>query len=644
MGDMNIGIIVTIVIGLLGSLAAAIGLVISHKISKRRQKQAFLGDDNASMKLILPCYRPLYRFLIGLYFFFSLMFCVSFSWSLTMPEVILYIEYYILSILAIYSIAPVLLIQKSGISTTGFWNTFYIVGYWYVANSCIWLGLMLAKDFQSKYSLQILFAHFVSVPLMILGVGILTKRISSRIQVGSRSNRASVEFLVLFAVAFYIISISFAVYAYRQHVYSTDTELFIIAVSTVLITLIWNIFFPLSLYRTLVADTKYWRGLGRHNQFKIDNELKEMQSARTVNVNVAAFTVQNMMSQFSDHCIDFALVEFNKSIGVGSTSTVYSGYFSKKNKKSGKKYVHNVAIKLITPAELTPEALEEFSDEAMTCAELSNNVYIVGFFGWCIRPPKIAMVLELCEQGNLMQLIVNRPDLWTPQLKLKMTLHAVKAVAWVHKYNYIHRDIKTENFFITADYTLKLGDFGEAIKSDVYDNDIDCKMPIVGTINYMAPELIAGVKRYTTSIDIYALAIVYWELWHLEGAYKDTDAFKVYELVRTENRPKFDSHLIPESIRNIVSSGWSHNPLDRPASCKLLEKVQEAAISYIGENGITESSFNQKTFYCSGEIEGEDYDDHNKASSSRSVLPNLVNVTENPMNMMIRSQSSDSSS
>ena len=641
---MNTDIIVTIVIGLLGSLAAAIGLVISHKISKRRQKQAFLGDDNASMKLILPCYRPLYRFLIGLYFFFSLIFCVSFSWSLTMPEVILYIEYYTLCILAIYAIAPVLLIQKSGISTTGFWNTFYIVGYWYAINSFIWLGSVLAKEFQSKYSLQILFAHFVSVPLIILGVGILTNRISSRIQLGSRSNRASVEFLVLFAVAFYILSISFAVYAYRQHLYSTDTELFIIAVSTVLITLIWNIFFPLSLYRTLVADTKYWRGLGKHNQFKIDDQSKEMQSASTVNVNVAAFTVQNMMSQFSDNCIDFALVEFNKSIGLGSTSTVYSGYFSKKNKKSGKKQVHDVAIKLITPAELTPEALEEFSDEAITCAELSNNMYIVGFFGWCIRPPKIAMVLEMCEQGNLLQLIVNRPDMWTPQLKLNMMLHAVKALAWVHKHNYIHRDIKTENFFLTADNILKLGDFGEAIKSDVYDDDTESKMPIVGTINYMAPELIAGAKRYTSSIDVYALTIVYWELWHLEEAYKDMDAFKVYEFVKTGNRPKFNTSVIPDRIRDIVSTGWSHDPSDRLASGKMIEKVQEATVSFISENGTTDSSFNQKTFYGSGKMENEDNDDdHNKASTSRSKLTSSVNVTENPMNKRIRTLSESSS-
>ncbi len=562
-----------------------------------------------------------------------------------MPEVILYIEYYTLCILAIYAIAPVLLIQKSGISTTGFWNTFYIVGYWYAINSFIWLGTVLAKEFQSKYSLQILFAHFVSVPLIILGVGILTNRISSRIQLGSRSNRASVEFLVLFAVAFYILSISFAVYAYRQHGYSTDTELFIIAVSTVLITLIWNVFFPLSLYRTLVADTKYWRGLGKHNQFKIDDPSKEMQSASTVNVNVAAFTVQNMMSQFSDNCIDFALVEFNKSIGFGSTSTVYSGYFSKKNKKSGKKQVHDVAIKLITPAELTPEALEEFSDEAITCAELSNNMYIVGFFGWCIRPPKIAMVLEMCEQGNLMQLIVNRPDMWTPQLKLNMMLHAVKALAWLHKHNYIHRDIKTENFFLTADYILKLGDFGEAIKSDVYDDDTESKMPIVGTINYMAPELIAGAKRYTNSIDIYALAIVYWELWHLEEAYKDMDAFKVYEFVKTENRPNFNTSVIPESIQNIVSTSWSHNPLDRLASGKLIEKVQEATISYISENGTTDSSFNQKTFYGSGKMENEDHDDdHNKASASRSKLTSSGDVTENPMNSKRIRTASESSS
>jgi len=348
------------------------------------------------------------------------------------------------------------------------------------------------------------------------------------------------------------------------------------------------------------------------------------------------------MNQFSDNCIDFALVEFDKSIGVGSTSTVYSGYFSEKTKKSNK-VVHYVAIKLVTPAELTPEVLEEFSDEATTCSELSNNIYIVGFFGWCIRPPKIAMVLEMCEQGNLMQLILNRPDIFSPQLKVTMMQHSIKALAWVHMHNYIHRDIKTENFFLTADNILKLGDFGESIKHDVYDDD-DFKMPIVGTINYMAPELIAGTKKYTNSIDIYALAIVYWELWHMEEVYQDLDAFKVYELVKSEKRPKLDTFVVPGTIQNIVTVSWSHNPLDRPSSSELIHKVQEAALRFIVDNGPNGLFHDEKTFYGSGAVDNGDIDTDNlnKASASKSTLSGSVNVTENPMYNKTRTLSESS--
>jgi NIMA (never in mitosis gene a)-related kinase len=49
----------------------------------------------------------------------------------------------------------------------------------------------------------------------------------------------------------------------------------------------------------------------------------------------------------------------------------------------------------------------------------------------------------------------------------------------------IHRDIKTQNLFLTANNTIKMGDFGI---SKVLETTTQMAMTVVGTPYYMAPE------------------------------------------------------------------------------------------------------------------------------------------------------------
>ena len=41
-----------------------------------------------------------------------------------------------------------------------------------------------------------------------------------------------------------------------------------------------------------------------------------------------------------------------------------------------------------------------------------------------------------------------------------MTRSMLTAIAGVHAAGVVHRDIKTENFLVAGDYSIKLGDFG----------------------------------------------------------------------------------------------------------------------------------------------------------------------------------------
>lgn len=72
------------------------------------------------------------------------------------------------------------------------------------------------------------------------------------------------------------------------------------------------------------------------------------------------------------------------------------------------------------------------------------------------------------------------------------------AIDFIHKKKILHRDIKTQNIFLTSMGTLKLGDFGI---SKVLENTMEQAATVVGTPYYMAPEMYEN-RPYTHKSDI----------------------------------------------------------------------------------------------------------------------------------------------
>jgi serine/threonine protein kinase len=60
-----------------------------------------------------------------------------------------------------------------------------------------------------------------------------------------------------------------------------------------------------------------------------------------------------------------------------------------------------VAVKLIFMIELAPKDVASFIEEASHLHSLRNHPNVVKLFGVCIRPPGLALVMELCNYGSL---------------------------------------------------------------------------------------------------------------------------------------------------------------------------------------------------------------------------------------------------
>ena len=118
--------------------------------------------------------------------------------------------------------------------------------------------------------------------------------------------------------------------------------------------------------------------------------------------------------------------------------------------------------------QITEDEVQKYRAEyALTARIAAPN--IVKLHGICVRPPDMCLVLELCEKGSLFHTLWRESRGRGRAQRLRAMVDAARAVAHLHGLGVIHRDLKSLNYLVTADDTIKLSDFGESRAVDKRD-------------------------------------------------------------------------------------------------------------------------------------------------------------------------------
>ncbi len=165
------------------------------------------------------------------------------------------------------------------------------------------------------------------------------------------------------------------------------------------------------------------------------------------------------------------------------------------------------ALKILSPRSAANDFdyVERFRNEGRAAAALVHpNIVTIHATGTSDGYHFLEMEFV---SGQSLQRLINEDGRLTPVRATVMAGAIATGLSAAHRNGILHRDLKPDNVLMTNRGIPKLADFGLA-KRIYDDNQPDI---LVGTPNYMAPELFAG-EPATPASDVYALGVCYFLL------------------------------------------------------------------------------------------------------------------------------------
>lgn len=181
--------------------------------------------------------------------------------------------------------------------------------------------------------------------------------------------------------------------------------------------------------------------------------------------------------------------------------------------------------------------------------------------------------------------------------KIRLLIDMLHGLAYVHRRGIVHRDLKPANVLVDHAGRVKVLDFGLALQKTASEVDDG----IVGTVNYIAPEIFMGGVA-TAASDLYAVGVMAYELFARQFPYDDsTTTVLVDEILR--RRPDFS--LIEDPLSDVVERLLEKQPERRyPDAASVIAALCQAIDQPVPQESIeVRESFLQASAFVGRETE-----------------------------------------
>jgi Tol biopolymer transport system component len=270
-------------------------------------------------------------------------------------------------------------------------------------------------------------------------------------------------------------------------------------------------------------------------------------------------TSATLVDRESIERLDLALGDryrIERPLGVGGMATVYLAH--------DQRHQRNVALKVLKPDLAAIIGADRFLNEIKTTANLQHP-HILPLHDSGEANGTVWYVMPLVEGESLRDRLQRETQLPIDEA-LTITREVASALDYAHRHGVIHRDIKPENILL-HDGRAVVADFGIALAMSRTEGGArltETGMSL-GTPHYMSPEQALGERSVDARTDVYAVAVVLYEMLTGEPPFTGPTVQAIVAKVLSAPAPPISAlrPSVPASVDAAVMRALAKMPADR---------------------------------------------------------------------------------
>jgi serine/threonine protein kinase len=240
------------------------------------------------------------------------------------------------------------------------------------------------------------------------------------------------------------------------------------------------------------------------------------------------------------------------------------------------------AVKLLRPDwDDQPVAVKLLQREARACLGVQHPHLVALLDAHVTRPPYF-LVFELLG-GESLRRRLRRDYAFDVPTALWIARQTAEALAALHRKGFLHGDVKPDNVRLVADGRAVLLDLGFAHRPGENAPFLE-QGYILGTVQYLAPELCGAEPRDDPRSDVYSLGMTLFEM--LTGTLPYPEGGVEHTLWRHQHEApaRLRDHVpnVPLGLPELMDRLLAPEPEDRPRAEALVQELIRFEIASLG--------------------------------------------------------------